>query len=84
MTLGVQVMMWRILEMVMDHYNKFCKDCKYHSNRWCSAPFNGIDPVDGKVKSQVALFNRRDPKLCGNDAVHFVKIKPFWKIWSSE
>ncbi|CAB4124831.1 hypothetical protein UFOVP58_35 [uncultured Caudovirales phage] len=65
---------------------KFCKDCKYHSSRWCSAPFNGIDVVDGKVKENVALFNRENSKLCGYEAVHFVKreSKSFWKIWSSE
>jgi len=61
---------------------KFCKDCKYHDYRWCHAPQNGLDVVAGTYKGVVASFNREDPKLCGSDAVYFVKQKPFWKIWS--
>ena len=61
---------------------KLCKDCKYHSYRWCEAPNNGIDVVDGKARSVLAIVNRKDPMMCGYNAIYFVEKPPFWKFWS--
>ena len=72
---------------------KLCKDCEYFSgSNFCSAPQNGISPIDGKYQARFASQNRSAKNTmfgggaCGEEARFFKKKEvvktPWWKFWS--
>ena len=55
---------------------KLCIDCKHYKERSCYHPSNGIDLVDGKLKSEFCSIMRLDYRACTTEGVLFEAMEP--------
>jgi len=54
---------------------KLCIDCKHYKARSCFHPSNGIDPVEGGIKSEFCSIMRLDSRACA-EGILFEAMEP--------
>lgn len=50
---------------------KLCIDCKHYKSRNCYVPANGVDLVDGGLKSEMCVVMRSESGICKPSAILF-------------
>lgn len=55
---------------------KLCIDCKHFKARSCYHPYNGIDPVEGGIKSEACAILRLEHRSCKPEALLFEPVEP--------
>ena len=55
---------------------KLCIDCKHYKARLCFHPSNGIDPVEGGIKSEACSILRLEHRSCMPEGLLFEAMEP--------
>jgi hypothetical protein len=55
---------------------KLCIDCKHYKSRNCFNPANGIDLVDGGLRSDMCVVMRSEAGICKPSGLLFEPMEP--------